>query len=48
MHQLYHWHGDRMDPECPYTDDWTPEDEEWAYDKYVDDRIDEMMEERAL
>ena len=42
----YHpWHGDPRDPECPYDDDFTPEDEEDAYWREVDRRIDERMEE---
>ena len=46
MHQFHPWHGDPRDPECPYTEDFTPEDEEAAYDRYIDDLIDQRMEER--
>lgn len=40
------WIGDPRDPACPYDDDYTPEDEEAAYESYIDSRIDEMIESR--
>lgn len=40
------WIGDPRDPACPYDEDFTPEDEEDAYDRYIDEKIDMMIEER--
>ena len=38
------WFGDPRDPACPYSDTFTPEDEQEAYDDYVDRCIDDRME----
>lgn len=44
MYSYSPWVGDYGDPACPYDDDFTPEDEEAAYEAYVDRCIDERLE----
>ena len=44
MYSYAPWVGDYRDPACPYDEDWTQEDEEAAYDDYVDRCVDERLE----
>ena len=46
MQKFNLWIGDPRDPECPYDEDFDLEAYEDAYDRYVDDLIDQRMEER--
>lgn len=39
---------DPRDPECPYDDDFTEEDEEELWEREVDTEIDERLEREAF